>query len=48
MAHIDMGADLEEGQWAHHDLDRTCRELFWEAEQRLVMHKLAKTYYGFR
>ena len=43
-----MDVDLEEGRWAHHDLDRTCRELFWEAEQRLIMHKLASRYYGFR
>lgn len=48
MAHIDMGADVEEGRWAPHDLDRTCRELFWEAEQRLIQHKLSSQYYGFR
>jgi len=25
-----------------------CNELFWEVEQKLIMHKLAKDYYGFR
>lgn len=30
------------------DIDRMCRELFWEVEQQLIMHKLAKDYFGFR
>jgi hypothetical protein len=32
----------------HDDINRISRELFWDVEQKLLMHKLAKEYYGFR
>jgi hypothetical protein len=30
------------------DFDRMSRELFWQVEQTLITHKLAKEYFGFR
>ncbi len=56
MVYIATGVDLSERSngtaatytLGDYDIDRMYRELFWEAEQRLIMHKLAKDYYGFR
>lgn len=42
------GSPGRDGNSNSNDFDRMCRELFWEVEQRLIMHKLAKDYYGFR
>lgn len=36
------------GHLHQNDIDRMSRELFWEIEQQLIMHKIAKEYYGFR
>jgi len=44
MAHVETGMRLD----GNGDIDRMCRELFWEVEQKLIMHKLAKDYFGFR
>ena len=30
------------------DFEAMCNELYWTVEQRLIMHKLARDYYGFR
>ena len=30
------------------DFEAMCNELYWAVEQRLIMHKLARDYYGFR
>lgn len=44
MAHVETGIRVD----SNGDIDRMCRELFWEVEQKLIMHKLAKDYFGFR
>lgn len=46
---IAMGVGVVDSDHHHHDdINRTSRELFWDVEQKLLMHKLAKEYYGFR
>ena len=30
------------------DFEAMCNELYWTVEQRLIQHKLARDYYGFR
>ena len=45
---IAMGVGVVDSDHHHDDINRTSRELFWDVEQKLLMHKLAKEYYGFR
>jgi len=46
---IAMGVGVVDSDYHHHDdINRISRELFWDVEQKLLMHKLAKEYYGFR
>ena len=46
-ASIDRNSN-HHGHLHQNDIDRMSRELFWEIEQQLIMHKIAKEYYGFR
>ena len=43
-----MGVGVVDSDHHHDDINRTSRELFWDVEQKLLMHKLAKEYYAFR
>ena len=45
---IAMGVGVVDSDHHHDDINRISRELFWDVEQKLLMHKLAKEYYGFR
>ena len=47
-ANCKMGVGVVDSDHHHDDINRTSRELFWDVEQKLLMHKLAKEYYGFR
>jgi len=53
MVYIEVasGVSIDSNHHGHlhqNDIDRLSRELFWEIEQQLIMHKIAKEYYGFR
>ena len=53
MVYIEVasGVSIDSNHHGHlhqNDIDRMSRELFWEIEQQLIMHKIAKEYYGFR
>ena len=48
MVYIEVASGVSIDSNHQHDTDRMSRELFWEIEQQLIMHKIAKEYYGFR
>lgn len=47
MVYVATGVGFCDGS-AKDDIERMYRELFWEVETKLIMHKIAKDYFGFR
>lgn len=45
---LETGVSLRSVTGNDASFDQVCNELYWAAEQRLIMHKLARDYYGFR